>query len=141
MWKCILKDGFSLSPPIMSQEHRQPSKTDSSNKAACIRLLLVNYHLQGVQRTLGVVPWGQVNSSSDLLQRDQMRKSWTKSKLLEIVNGFRHYGAAIFPDTHPKVRQILLLHFSFCTGQMTTLHRREDCFGSLVYTILRKPTG
>jgi hypothetical protein len=39
----------------MSQEHRQLLQNASSDKAACIRLLLVNYHLQGVVKTLGVL--------------------------------------------------------------------------------------
>src|SRR6266536_1865707 len=114
MLRCIQGDGFLLSPPIMFQEHRQPLQNASSNKPACIRLLLVNYHLQGGVKTLGGV-LGWVTPSRDLL---------------EIDSGFKRYGTAIFPDTGLKVRLILRWFCIYCTGRMMIWHRPNDCFNS-----------
>src|SRR2546430_13730413 len=90
--------------------------------------------------------WSSDVCSSDLpsrdpIQPDQMRKFLRKRKLLEMVQGLRLYGKATAPDTHPKARQILPLHFYICTGQMTKLHRPNGCFSSQDYTTRRKTTG
>src|SRR6266702_694192 len=124
----------------MCREHQQPLPNATRSKRACTPPLGVREHSYKEARTLGVVVRVEVGLSPDALQPDQMRKFLKKRKLLEMGSVLRLYGKATSPDTHPKVRQILLLRFCYYTGRMTISHKPEDSFNSQA-SMMRKPKG